>query len=602
MNTISFTSLLTHSLVSALLYSLWQGLLVYGCLFILLKALGDVSARVKYYLSLGAFTTLFIWFADTFAEQYQKLKGITVYITQQGFTQSSTITYPARTVSYDPVNYTILKQSLLGLERYSSLIIILYSIGLGVMLARFLLNVLQIRELRTKGIVEPGSHLTEIMVQWQEQLNISRPVQLLLSTRVAIPLMLGTLKPVILLPVATINNLSMDQVEAILMHELAHIKRQDFLINIFQTIAETVLFFNPFVWLISSIIRKEREHCCDDLVVAHTADPLPYARALALLESNRGAGNLSLAATGHKNLLFNRIKRIMEMKKRTVNYSQLTIIILAIIAITFSVAVYSPSFAQKSKSTKRTDNRVDGKTDSTTQKTYTYRKVTIDSNGRKKVVNKTSHTPIADDAGEEGDNVTVDISLDGDQYSKEIKRIVKDIVVASKDAASAFTSIDKEKLEKEIQKAEAEIELIDWDGIKKDINVSLAEVNSELNDPKLRREIKLEVRKSLEQAKEELERAKKEVDHKRISIAIANDGEREVRSNSNDYETMLDKMDSEGLIDRSKGFKIKKEDDELYINGERQGNTVYERYKKYLNGRSVSIKGKKGDLSISVNN
>src|SRR4051812_24045097 len=83
MNTLSTTtSLLTHSLTWALLYSLWQGLLVYVTLFILLKAIPDASARIKHYLSLGAFVALFAWFADTWLIQFQKLKGITVYVTQ----------------------------------------------------------------------------------------------------------------------------------------------------------------------------------------------------------------------------------------------------------------------------------------------------------------------------------------------------------------------------------------------------------------------------------------------------------------------------------------------------------------------------------------
>ena len=89
---------------------------------------------------------------------------------------------------------------------------------------------------------------------------------------------------------------------------------------------------------------------------------------------------------------------------------------------------------------------------------------------------------------------------------------------------------------------------------------------------------------------------------KKIAIAIASDGGHESRSGSNDYDVMLDKMDSEGLIDRSRSFKIRKEDGELYINGEMQSDAVYNHYRKYLHGKKVIVKGKKGDLSISVEN
>lgn len=113
------------------------------------------------------------------------------------------------------------------------------------------------------------------------------------------------------------------------MHELAHIKRNDYLINILQTIVETILFFNPFVWLISAIIRREREHCCDDLVLLHTREPLNYATALAALASYPGnASGLLVAASGQSYPLFHRIKRILEMKKNPFSYSRMVAAIL----------------------------------------------------------------------------------------------------------------------------------------------------------------------------------------------------------------------------------------------------------------------------------
>ena len=167
--------------------------------------------------------------------------------------------------------------------------------------------------------------------------------------------MLGTLKPVILLPIATINHLTSGQLEAILLHELAHIKRQDYLLNMLQTAGETILFFNPFVWLISRIIRRQREDCCDDLVVANTASPLQYAQALAILEQGRSNDQqLALAATGNRKHLLNRIKRIMVMKKDSPGYGQLSILLLSFITLAIIVAIctFTPSIAQRAKGDK----------------------------------------------------------------------------------------------------------------------------------------------------------------------------------------------------------------------------------------------------------
>src|SRR6202007_2795286 len=99
----------------------------------------------------------------------------------------------------------------------------------------------------------------------------------------------GWLRPVILRPVAAIAALSPAQVDAILAHELAHIRRHDYAVNILQTIAETLLFYHPAVWWLSNRIRAEREHCCDDIAVALCGDPVEYAEALAELESHRMA-------------------------------------------------------------------------------------------------------------------------------------------------------------------------------------------------------------------------------------------------------------------------------------------------------------------------
>ena len=101
--------------------------------------------------------------------------------------------------------------------------------------------------------------------------------------RVDTPTVIGWLRPVVLLPVAALANLTPDQVQAILAHELAHVRRHDFVVNLLQTIAETLLFYHPAVWWLSHRIRVEREHCCDDIAVEVCGDPVGYAEALTTL-------------------------------------------------------------------------------------------------------------------------------------------------------------------------------------------------------------------------------------------------------------------------------------------------------------------------------
>ena len=125
------------------------------------------------------------------------------------------------------------------------------------------------------------------------------------------------MKPIIFIPVGLLANLPSNQIESILVHELAHIRRHDYLINILQSFVEILLFFNPAVWWISSFIRSERENCCDDIAIKMTGDELTFARTLVNLEEWRiQNGNLALAFAGrNKSGVLKRIQRLLEKKE-----------------------------------------------------------------------------------------------------------------------------------------------------------------------------------------------------------------------------------------------------------------------------------------------
>ena len=640
MNTISTTtSLLTHSLAWALLHSLWQGALIYGSLYLLLKASPNAGSRAKYYLSFSGLTALCLWFADTWSTQYQKLKGVTVFITQSAPDGGYAKTFTVKTIAAAPAHGTAIYHLLPRLEQYFPFILMLYLAGLVFMLSRFAINLLQLRTLKTSGIVTPGEEWQKTVQYWQNKFEIARPVKLYFSERINTPMMLGALKPIILLPVAAINHLSTEQVEAILMHELAHIKRHDYLLNIFQTIAETVLFFNPFLWLISGIIRREREHCCDDMVVSCATSPLPYARALAILETNRmtNGNSLALAATGQKNQLLHRIKRIMEMKKNNVNYGQLTIIVVAILAITFSIAMFTftPSFAQKAK---------DDAGDTTVKKksVYKYKSITIDSNGKKTEIEKQSDKPMKEMSDEEDNGADIDITVKDDSAGKHtittrraFSRIGADDDTAkhngTKSYSYSFTNDDSDNFDGMVSdvfsfamhahgdfwdtkdgKEVEELTNVDWNKIDNDIKKSLREIDLELSDAKinnmanaLSKETLTELKKALESDESEMTKNKQRMAEVRAkagkakAIAIVGD---DGGGESTDYEAMLIKMEQDQLIDRSKSYRVAKKNGALYINGEKQPESVFSKYSEYLKDKAVNIKGSKGNLSISVDN
>jgi beta-lactamase regulating signal transducer with metallopeptidase domain len=143
-----------------------------------------------------------------------------------------------------------------------------------------------------------------------ERTRVSRPVRLLESVNIEVPTVVGLWRPLILVPTSTLAGLSVSQLEAVLAHELAHIRRHDYLVNLLQALVETALFYHPAVWWLSSRIREEREHCADDVAVESCGDALLYSRALATLEQLRARIPVpAVAANG--GALLQRIQRLL---------------------------------------------------------------------------------------------------------------------------------------------------------------------------------------------------------------------------------------------------------------------------------------------------
>ena len=156
----------------------------------------------------------------------------------------------------------------------------------------------------------------------------------------------------ILLPVAAFAGLSPSQVEAILAHELAHIRRHDFLVNLLQTFAETVLFYHPAVWWLSARIRTEREHCCDDVALSVCGDAVSYAEALVELESWRTVhSRLAIAATG--GTLMTRVRRLLGAPADDRPRSFGAMVVAGVVALVICVAGASRYLARRAARRRR---------------------------------------------------------------------------------------------------------------------------------------------------------------------------------------------------------------------------------------------------------
>ena len=199
-----------------------------------------------------------------------------------------------------------------GLDAMLTVIAFLWLGGVTALMVRMTAGLWHVRRVQVKALASPASRWQRAAERIASRLGLRVAVHVVESAHVDVPTALGWLRPVILLPVAALANLSPSQVEAILVHELIHIRRHDYLVNIVQRLAETFLFYHPGVWWVSAQIRAEREHCCDDVAVEVCGDPVEYAAALAELEAWRSS-NITFALAATDGSLIGRVRRVLNV-------------------------------------------------------------------------------------------------------------------------------------------------------------------------------------------------------------------------------------------------------------------------------------------------
>ncbi|HZY79924.1 MAG TPA: M56 family metallopeptidase [Cyclobacteriaceae bacterium] len=291
--------MITSSLGWTLIHSIWQGLVI----FILLKLAVRFTSRsdVRYGLGVGALVLMIVACGATFLMLNEK--GSSSYAFSISTDSITSFTQPTQTGSFLATALNWIDNNIIWLIRF-------WVIGFTVGMMRIAAGLFYINRLRRNShpVQDEWMHMVNSLSQ---SLNIKRVV-LMAEAGITSPMVVGFMKPMILFPVGLLSGLTTEQVETILVHELSYVRRQDYLINLFQAVVETIFFFNPFVMLISSLIRDERENCCDDMVIAKGISPISYVKTLAQLEASRSSSTLALGISGNKNQLLNRIKRIME--------------------------------------------------------------------------------------------------------------------------------------------------------------------------------------------------------------------------------------------------------------------------------------------------
>ncbi len=195
-------------------------------------------------------------------------------------------------------------------EPWLATLVVIWLAGVVLLSARPVAGWWYVRRLRRDGTAAVSPSVKRLLEHAAERLGVRRAVDVVQSTLVAVPAVIGFFRPLVLLPVSVLTTLSPGELEAILAHEFAHIRRNDYLVNLLQTIVETLFFYHPAVWWVSHVIRQQREECCDDMAVVACGNSTIYATALVAVEKLRATGPAAaVAATGGS--LSSRIRRLV---------------------------------------------------------------------------------------------------------------------------------------------------------------------------------------------------------------------------------------------------------------------------------------------------
>ena len=339
---------LLEAIGAALLHSLWQIALVAGLLWMALRVFQSTNTR--YVLCTAALALMALLPVATGIQVYlsapiSTFKSITVLDTDDQLTGNRLTgdhleqkpPVESQSTSHDGLDPA---QSTSQLNNWQPIAVFLWLIGVVFFSIRLAGGLFTVARLKRNGIPIADPAIDSLYQALAARMGIARPAKLRSSTQTDQPLIIGWLKPVILLPASMLTGIHPKHVEAILAHELAHVRRHDYLVSLAQSVMETLFFYHPAIWWVSSRIRIEREYCCDDLAVAVLENKTTYVQALAGLEGRRIPALAPSAAGGR---LVDRVRRLVGDPRKQ-NSSWAPILLTVLVCSTLVVACEKATF------------------------------------------------------------------------------------------------------------------------------------------------------------------------------------------------------------------------------------------------------------------
>lgn len=307
-------SIWTESLGYTMLHSLWQGGLIALLCYFAWRLIPEDRPRWAYHTGIAALLLMLLGSGYTFHHYFQASNA--VEMTHEMNLSGVELDLTGTSVFLVAGKQTLAEQAEVFLRPFAPYLSILWVLGVLFMSLRSLGGLWQIHRLKHQARPIIAGPWLETLAPLQGRLGIRRQVTLKASRTIKAPLTMGHFKPVILIPLHMLTGLPPTHIEAMLLHELAHIRRYDFLVNLLQVWVETLFFFHPAVWWISHRVRVSREWCCDDHAALACGNKFAYARVLTTLRDPHASSVfLTVSAMGTNQDFSNRIFRLIKPNK-----------------------------------------------------------------------------------------------------------------------------------------------------------------------------------------------------------------------------------------------------------------------------------------------
>lgn len=621
-----FVSVIIQSICRTLLHSIWQGLILAVITGIILTSTKKSKPALRYNLlslSLLVFVVVnCITFYTEFNQQW-KISSASYFITFGSVKMSQPLLNSSFGILKNVTNLNNAERITdQFLKENAAILVAIWLLIFSIKSLKALGGLLYINQLKRTQKVIPDQVWIELIKDLANKLNIRINIQLLESERVSVPMVAGILKPIIFVPVSFFTHLSAEQIEAIFLHELAHIKRRDYTINLIQNFCENIFFFNPAVLWISSLIREEREHCCDELAISVMENRTSFVEALVSFQEYKLADqSLAMAFSGKRNFLLDRIKRIIYKHNKPLNAMEKIFVTASLITATLMTAAFSPAVKKDLEMLKPKWEKVLEVNRPQSAFLAVTQEDTLPKNHQSRVHVESGRSSIEttkNDKRYQIENVNgkiTSLKIDGQQISEdmiashqvEVDEIMQELKKAREEADVARGEADKARAQADISRKEAEIQRNEAEKMRGSANKMRAEADQSRLLADASRKQADEARKlgetgrlDADKQRAAAEKLREEADVLRVKAdanrKVADEARKQadvLRKEADKSRVVYEKMQT-GLIDdlikegaakTKTDLSYKLNSEELIVNGVKQSDALHQKLKaKYVEG------------------